>query len=229
MKVVVSWSGGKDSCLASFLAQEQGHELAYLLNMSSVEFRRSSGHGIALELISCQSEALSIPLVQGQFTRQDSSSYEKSFKENLSQLKERGVKGVVSGDIHLPESKEWIARVCDEVGLETLTPLWGMEVETVITQFIDLSFEALVVTTKADLMGPEWLGRSIDKVFVTDLPRLAENVDLCGERGEFHTFVTNGPLFHKKIKVLSTDRVFRESPPNGYWFLDIKQYEVVAK
>ena len=94
-----------------------------------------------------------------------------------------------------------------------------MEQEQIITDFVAQGFEAIVVSAKADLLGSEWLGRTIDGKFLSDLKTVG--VTMCGEEGEFHTFVTNGPLFKRRVKILKGDRVLRD----GYWFLDISEWQ----
>jgi len=96
-------------------------------------------------------------------------------------------------------------------------PLWGRNSREVVLDFIDAGFEAIVVCVKADLLGPEWLGRKIDRAFVSALAEANPRVDLCGENGEFHTFVIGGPLFKDRVRALPGEKVLRE----GYWLLDL--------
>jgi uncharacterized protein (TIGR00290 family) len=106
-------------------------------------------------------------------------------------------------------------------------PLWGLSQEKILTDFIGSGFEAIVVVTKADLLGEEWLGRKIDLDFARDLDELGrtKGITLCGEAGEYHTFVTNGPLFNQRLEILVTKKVLKD----GYWFLDILECELQAK
>jgi len=222
MKWVASWSGGKDSCLACYKALGEGKAVGFLLNMISAPFQRCSWHGITAELIRRQGEATGIPLIQQQFSPQ-ANEYENAFKGALCGLRERGVGGLITGDIYLEEHRQWLVRLCDEVKMELLMPLWGMDVEEIPHKFIASGFEAIVVCVKADLLPPSFLGRKVDKNLISDLKRL--NIDPCGERGEYHTAVVGGPLFTKNIVIRSTKQVLRD----GHWFLDIEQYEVVEK
>ena len=228
MLVACSWSGGKDSCFACYKAMGEGLTLCSLLTMVSREYQRSGSHGIRRELLYRQSEAIGIPMLQKEFTREsDELGYERVFKEALRELKQRGAEGFVTGDIYLQENRDWVERVCRESGVQPIMPLWGVDTSEAISQFAHAGFEAILVTAKADLLNEDWLGRKIDRRFVREIHNLGrvKSVDPCGEAGEFHTFVTNGPLFKGEIKILETEKVLR----NGYWFLDILRYEVGEK
>ena len=106
-------------------------------------------------------------------------------------------------------------------------PLWGIKTEALIKGFIEAGFEAYVVSTQANLLGKKWVGRRIDKRFISDIKgvRRKSSIDICGEAGEYHTFVVDGPFFKKRIELLRTRKVFIR----GYWFLDIKDYKLVEK
>ena len=221
VKAVVSWSGGKDSCYACYLAPSLGYQVSSLLTMVSRQFQRSGGHGIEAQLMRRQAEATGIPMLQQECAGDD---YEEMLKSALRQLQGEGAQALVTGDIYLQENRDWVERVAGEVGLEAVFPLWGMKPGEVTRGFIGAGFEALVVALQADLLGEEWLGRRVDADFLSDLLALGK-VDPEGERGEFHTFVLDGPLFKRRIAVLETGRVLRD----GRWFLDIPRYELREK
>ena len=218
MKVIASWSGGKDGCFACYRALAQGYEVSYLVNFISREFRRVSFHGTRAHLIYRQAQAIGIPLAQYTVPR-DLSLYEQTFKQAVSALKRNGVEGMVFGDISLQEHRDWIERVCGELGITPLLPLWGMTPELVLSDFIKAGFEAVITSVKADIFDEKWLGRRIDRSFQSDLKKLGQRIefDICGEQGEYHTLVVDGPLFRKRVQVTYGVRVQR----NGYWFLDI--------
>jgi uncharacterized protein (TIGR00290 family) len=226
VKVIASWSGGKDSCLACHKALAQGHEIAYLLNFISREFRRVSFHGTRAHLIARQAQAVGIPLVQ-YAVPPDMSSYEQTFKKAVSMLRRKGVEGMVFGDIYLEEHRAWIERVCGEIGITPLQPLWGIAPELVLGDFIEAGFEAMVISAKADIFDEAWLGRKIDCSSVADLKKLRQlkESDVCGEQGEYHTLVVDGPLFRKRVQVTYGIKVQR----NGYWFLDIPRCRLQLK
>lgn len=219
-KVIATWSGGKDSCFAAYKAMQKGYKLSYLANTVSAEFKRVGLHGIQDILVQQQARLVGVPLLQKAVV---GINYEKEFKENLKR-KQHVVSGVVFGDIFLNECRSRNERVCKDLGLITIEPLWGRKSIEILKDFISCGFEAFVVSTQASLLGSKWLGRKINHHFIKDIQKL-KDIDPCGENGEYHTFVTNGPLFKKKIVITETGKVFR----NGYWFLDIQKYQLINK
>lgn len=217
----MSWSGGKDCCLACYRTIASGIRLRYLLNMVTEDGQRSRSHGLAAKWLQIQAQAIGIPLIQRPTTR---TNYEAEFKRALLGLKQEGVTTGVFGDIDFNAHREWIERVCSEMGMEFRLPLWEENQSKLLREFIDLGFEAVVVATKADLLGEEWLGRKVDSAFMTDLARLG-NITPCGEAGEYHTLVINGPVFKKRMEIIETSNVLRD----GHWFLDILKCELRSK
>jgi len=226
MKVIASWSGGKDSCFACYRALAQGYEVSHLVNFISREFRRVSFHGTRAHLIYRQAQAIGIPLVQ-RTVPPDMSLYERTFKKAVSALKRNGVEGMVFGDIYLQEHKDWIEKVCGELGITPFLPLWGIVPEQVLSDFIEAGFEAVVISAKADIFDEKWLGRRVDRSLLFDLKKLGEGkeLDVCGEHGEYHTLVVDGPLFRKRVQVTYGVRVQR----NERWFLDIPRCRLELK
>lgn len=198
--------------------QDKNLKVKYLLNMISEDGRRSRSHGINSTLLRAQSDAMSIPIIQRKTTW---GSYEKVFKKAVFELKKEGIEIGVFGDIDLQEHRDWIERVCREIGIKSLLPLWKEDREELLKEFIRADFKAIVVATKADSLGKEWLDRRIDEQFIQDLKKL-NDVDLCGEKGEYHTFVTSGPLFKKQIEITKSEKVLREN----HWFLEILEWRL---
>jgi len=218
---VSSWSGGKDSCLACYKAMEEGYKVEYLLNFISKEYKRCCFHGIEPALLKLQTELIGIPLVQKEVSP-DMEMYEEEFKKAVSELKAMGVKGMVFGDIYLDEHKTWVERVCKDLEIQPIEPLWGIAPEEIVKDFINAGFKAIVVSCKADIFGKEFIGRYVDNNFLDELKR--KNICPCGENGEFHTFVIDGPIFKKKIEITESEVVLKK----GFWeyhFLDIKRYQ----
>jgi diphthine-ammonia ligase len=222
VKVVASWSGGKDSCFATYKAIQEGFNVSQLLIMMS-DKSKSNFHMISSELLDAQSQAIGIPIVK-QITTPD--TYEQDFKKALMQMKTKGMDGLVTGDIYDVALHEagWLDRICEEVGLKLIKPLWHRDTQQVLNEFINEGFKATVVRVKNELLGMEWLGREVNKEFYNDLLKLG-TVDPCGERGEYHTFVTDGPLFKKQIKILES----KKTTLNGYGRFEIKRFEVKPK
>lgn len=212
-----SWSGGKDSCLACWKAISQGLKVSYLLNFVNKDSTRAMSHGLDHKLIALQAQAMNLPIIQQKVTWK---TYEAGFKAALAELRLKGVTGLITGDIYLQEHKDWIDRVCGEVGIEAVLPLWGLDTAQLLADFIDASFKAIIVSVKTEIFGKEWLGRQVDNKLAAELYQL--NIDPCGEGGEFHTFVYDGPLFRKSVRIINSTTVFRDDR----WFLDILEYSL---
>ena len=225
LTAVSSWSGGKDSCLACYKAMQSGYKIKYLLNFISKEYRRCCFHGIEAKLLKLQAESTEIALIQKEVSP-DMKEYEKEFKQAVSELKAKGIRRMVFGDIYLEEHKGWVERVCNELEIQPIEPLWGIPPEEVVKDFINLGFKAIVVSCKADILGEEFIGKYVDNGFLTELKE--RNICPCGENGEFHTFVIDGPIFKKKIEITESQAVFKKGFWE-YWFLDIKRYKAMRK
>jgi diphthine-ammonia ligase len=223
MKVVASWSGGKDSCFACYKAIKEGHDVSNLLIMMS-DPSVSNFHLIRSDMLDAQSEAIGIPIVKQTTTAE---TYEQDFKNALLKMKAEGVEGIVTGDVFDVALHEagWLDRICKEVGLTPVRPLWHRDTKQILDEFISAGFKATLVRVKLDLLGMEWLGREINRKFFDDLLKLG-TVDPCGEHGEFHTFVTDGPLFKKqRIEILESEK----TKLNSHGRLVIKRFEVKSK
>jgi len=219
MKVFSSWSGGKESCLACYKALSEGYDVSYLLNFISEDGTRSRAHGISSDLLVLQAEAIGIPIIQVKSTWE---SYEAKFKDAAAGLKKEGVKGGIFGDIDLPEHKEWVDRVCSEAEVASIEPLWGIEPIEILKAFVNTGFKAIVIKVKADLFGEDWLGKEINMQFINDLPK---DIHPCGEHGEYHTFVVDGPLFQRRIEITEAEKKLKD----GSWLLDISGYRLGEK
>lgn len=221
VKTFVSWSGGKDAALSYYRVMGD-FQVTCLLNMVAEDGRISRSHGIRTDVLRMQAEAMGIQIVQ-----QESSweTYEAEFKKILSGLKGRGVEAGIFGDIDLDAHREWVERVSRESGMEAVLPLWGEKNrENLIEELIEAGFETIVVATKKDVLGPEWLGRRIDYDFVRDISKI-KGVDISGEGGEYHTFVVSGPIFKKRINILKSKKITRDR----HCFLDILECELAEK
>lgn len=220
-KVFVSWSGGKDSCFAAYLAGKNGLDVSYLLNMVKEDGIVSWSHHMSSAILQAQARASGLPLVQ---QKAPGPEYEPKFVSALNSLKAKELSGGVFGDIDFQPHRDWVENVCKQAGMTAHLPLWGLSQDRIMDDFIAAGFEAVVVVTKADLMGKEWLGRKVDGSFIKDLNELAKSkpVTPCGEAGEYHTLVVDGPIFQKRLDLLQTQKVFHD----GYWFLDINEYKL---
>lgn len=217
---ISSWSGGKDSCLACYKAMKQGYRIKYLLNFVSRESKRGCFHGIEGNLLKFQADLIGIPLVQKEVSP-DMKKYEEEFKAAVTELRGKDIDTMVFGDIYLLEHESWIKRVCNDLKINALEPLWKNSPGKIIEDFVNLGFEAIIVSCKADVMGREFLGRRVDKALAEELRK--KDICPCGENGEFHTLVVDGPIFSRKIEILESEPVLKQGFWK-HWFLDIKRY-----
>lgn len=212
MKVIGLWSGGKDSCFACYLAIKAGHTLITLLNFAREDGSHSISHGLSAEIISRQAEHTGIPFLQNAMP---SAFYRDEFKRLIAGLKKKdGIEGIVFGDIYLQEHKDWIDKVCGELRVEAIFPVWGRDTGDLLSEIVDAGFKTVIVSTDAKVLGEEWLGREIDRSFIRELP---SEIDPCGEKGEFHSFTYAGPLFRQPVRFKPGRKVME----NRHWFMEV--------
>lgn len=219
MGYISSWSGGKDSCFACYLALCEGYKISHLVNFISQEFNRVSFHGTESRLIQLQSQSIGIPLLQKETTWD---GYEQEFREAVQSLLPDGIRGMVFGDIYLQEHKDWVERVCGDLGIEAVEPLWNKNPEKLFTDFIDAGFEAIIVSAKSELIDEDWIGQRVDRNFMEYLK--AKNIDICGESGEYHTLVVDGPFFKRRLEIMENRTINRDNR----WFLDTCKYRLAC-
>ncbi len=203
MNYFVSWSGGKDCCFACYKAISQGSKITQLVNL---RFKGSS-HTVDKNLLRFQAETIGIPIIQRETLWEN---YERDFKETVRPLVSKDVQGIVFGDLFCEEFQEqkhkaWAERVCGELELKAVEPLWGMKADQVYREFLAAGFEAIIISVKSDLIDEEWLGQKMDETFLKYL--MDKRLNACGELGEYHTLVVNGPLFRKKIIIQKSRHV----------------------
>ena len=189
-----SWSGGKDSCLSLYRALKAGYSCASLLTMIDETGKHSRSHGLFPDALKSQADAMEIPL---RTAAASWGNYEMQFKEQAAFFRNENILHGVFGDIDLEPHREWVERVCRESGITAHLPLWKGVRRTLVQEFIDAGFKALIVVVNTKKMPDKFLGRFIDGALVNELEEVG--VDACGENGEFHTFVYDGPLFKKKL------------------------------
>ncbi len=222
MKLICSWSGGKDSCFALHRATKKRHQVQNLLTMMQ-DKSTSNFHMISSQLLDAQSEALGISIAKVPTTPK---TYEEDFIKALTEAKKKGAEGIITGDIFDVALHEagWLDKITSEIGLKPVRPLWHRDTTEVLNEWINEGFKATVVRMKKELLTMDYLGRNLDRSFFNDLKKLG-NIDLCGEHGEYHTFVTDGPNFKKRIEVQET----KTSTVNGWGRLEITKFAVKPK
>lgn len=197
-KAIVAWSGGKDSALALYETLSSGkYEILNLLTTVTEGYDRISIHGVRRVLLEQQANALCIPLDVTFISKGASDEeYERAVLKALKTIRDSGVSSVVFGDIFLEDIRKYREHILAEAGLEGIFPLWKKDTQALARRFINLGFKAVITSVDANVLGKDFAGREYDERFLAALPA---NVDPCGENGEFHSFVHNGPIFHRNV------------------------------
>ncbi|NER14079.1 diphthine--ammonia ligase [Leptobacterium flavescens] len=212
-KAYFNWSSGKDSSLALHRLLEEGkYDIVKLVTTVNTDYNRVSMHGLRNELLELQADAIGLPLhkipLSGNVSMKE---YDKVMKSQMELLKQQASIAVF-GDIFLEDLKKYREERLSEVGIKAVFPLWKEDTKALIDEFLDLGFKAITVCVNAKLLGASFVGRVIDRDFIKELP---ENVDPCGENGEFHTFVFDGPIFKKAVPFKIGEKVHRTYSPAG--------------
>lgn len=216
-KVVVAWSGGKDSVLTVHDILHSGrHEIVSLLCTLTADFDRVSMHGVRRILIERQAASIGIPLQEVFLPAPCTNDvYESRLEEALARYRDSGVRKVAFGDIFLEDIRRYRENQMKKAGMECLFPLWGRDSRTLARAFIDAGFRAVITCVDSTCLDRTFVGRLVNHSFLQDLP---EGVDPSGENGEFHTFVFDGPLFRKPIPFQTGEVRFRDE---RFYFCDL--------
>jgi uncharacterized protein (TIGR00290 family) len=216
--ILFSWSGGKDSALALHaLRQRADVRVTGLLTTVTEGYDRISMHGVRRHLLRRQAEALALPLYEVGIPPQCVNPvYETRMEQALQLQLDFGVRTVAFGDIFLEDLREYRERNLARLGMRAIFPLWKRDTRELAGEFCALGFHAIAVCIDPKKLDRSFSGREVTPEFFADLP---ENVDPCGENGEFHTFVFGGPIFGKTITVQRGERVDRD----GFTFCDLQE------
>ena len=225
-KAVYNWSGGKDSSFALWqVLKNKEFDIKYLLTSMSAEHRRISMHGVAEYLLDEQAENLGLPL-RKIYLKEDSSleTYNSVIEEELEYAKSIGVSTSIFGDIFLEDLRDYREKQLEKVGMKGVFPIWKRDTLELVNEFIDSGFKAVIVSANAKLLDKSFCGRIIDRDFINDLPK---GVDPCGENGEFHSFVFDGPIFSKPIDIEIGETIKKkynvsEGIDSEFWYTDLK-------
>ena len=205
-KFIVSYSGGKDSTLALYYAMQVGKALG-LIVMLEEQGLRSRSHAMSMEIIQAQANALGLPIITASSSWND---YETEFLKLLADAKQQGADVLVTGDLDMPEHGCWHDRMTQQAGLKLCMPLWERPHREVIEEFIQLGFKTMIVTVNLDLgMKVDDLGKILTLDYIQELEN--RGIDPCGEGGEFHSTVIDGPLFTAPIAVRKGDILYHEN------------------
>lgn len=198
-KAIFSWSGGKDSAYALYkLLEENNYSVKALFTILSEEYQRVNFHAILPSLLDKQAEAIGIQLDKAFITKSnDIEEYAKKLEPFLLKHISNNIKTIAYGDIYLEDLRSFRIKCLKKIGMDSIYPIWKTNTKDNIKDFINLGFKAILTCVDTNILDKSFVGREIDDNFIKDLPK---NVDSCGENGEFHTFVYDGPIFKHPIK-----------------------------
>lgn len=233
-KAIFNWSSGKDSAFALYkILNSNQFEIVSLITSINERYRRVSMHGLSEELLEKQAESIGISLQKIMLPESPSiDEYNSIMNLTLKELKQKGITHSIFGDIFLEDLRKYREEKLNEVGLKAVFPLWKENTKDLIQEFLSLGFKTIVICVNENFLDKSFVGRIIDQQFIDDLP---ENVDPCGENGEFHTFTFDGPIFQFPIK-FKIGEIIRKTYPKpssetsekndeeyGFWFCDLIQ------
>lgn len=216
-KAIVSWSGGKDSAMALYAIRAGAtYEVLALLTTVTEGYDRISMHGVRRSLLEEQSRSLNIPVEKIYISQKSSNEeYETKLKEKLLLYRRKGISSVVIGDIFLEDLRKYREENLAKIDMKGIFPLWKRDTAGLAREFIDLGFKAVVTCVDSRHLPGEFAGREFDRQFLSDLP---PNVDPCGENGEFHSFVYDGPIFEHPVLHRKGEIVLRD---NRFYYCDL--------
>jgi len=233
-KAYFNWSGGKDSALALWeMQKEKDFQIEYLITTMNNFHNRVSMHGVRRELLEAQAASLNILLTTVELPEEPSmQQYESAMIEKINWLKARGITYSIFGDIFLEDLKKYREERLEAAGIGCIFPIWKRNTTELMKTFIDRGFKAVIVCVSEKFLDKSFCGRYVDQEFCNDLPT---SVDVCGENGEFHTFVFDGPIFRYPVNFKVGTTVYKEykaprnlhnthEPPEknyGFYFCDL--------
>lgn len=230
-KAIFNWSSGKDSALALYKTlQEEKFKVTSLLTSINKEFQRISMHGVHVSLLEKQAESLGFPLIKMELPKEPTmEEYREITGKTMNEIKSQGVTHSIFGDIFLEDLRKYREDQLKTIGMEGVFPLWKIDTTNLIHEFLNLGFKTIVTCVNETYLDKSFAGRIIDKDFIKDLP---ENVDPCGENGEFHTFTFDGPIFKNPVQFEVGETVKKTYPkPKSdendetgeyiFWFCDL--------
>jgi uncharacterized protein (TIGR00290 family) len=216
-KVLVSWSGGKDSAMALHEILKSGkYQVSALLTTITAEYDRISTHGVRRILLERQASALGFPLEKVFIPRNAANEvYEANMGKMLEKCREAGVSSVVFGDLFLEDIRQYREKQLAALNMECIFPLWKRDTRDLALSFIELGFRAVTTCVDSQKLDRQFVGREIDGQFLSELP---PTVDPCGENGEYHSFVYDGPIFKERVAYTPGEILLRD---NLFWYCDL--------
>ncbi|QOR75009.1 MAG: diphthine--ammonia ligase [Thermoflavifilum sp.] len=228
-KAFLNWSGGKDAMMAYFTLRASQHlHIAFFLTTCNEAYRRISMHGVRETLLDLQAQSLGVPLKKVWLPEQASMDiYNAAMQQALMELQQEGCTTAVFGDIFLEDLRRYREQQLQTIGMKASFPLWKEDTRDLLKRFVDSGFQAIVVCVNGHRLDRSFAGRIIDHRFIEDLP---PDVDPCGENGEFHSFVFDGPLFRFPVAFRKGEIIERQFPAAAegstgwdtvFWYCDL--------
>ena len=220
----MNWSGGKDSSLTLHkVLEDPAYKVDSLLTSFNAAYDRVSMHGVRRQLMEAQAASIGIPLQTIELPEQpDMSIYEQAMREKVTSLKEKGCTHAIFGDIFLEDLRRYREEKLESMGVTCIFPLWKIPSVTLMQEFLEKGFKAIIVCVNTKWLDKSFCGRIIDEDFLRDLPA---DVDPCGENGEYHSFVFDGPVFRYPIPFEKGDIVYKEynglDGPAKFYFCEL--------
>jgi uncharacterized protein (TIGR00290 family) len=208
-RLILSWSGGKDSAMALYeLNRSERWQVAGLLTTVTQDYDRISMHGVRCTLLEKQAASLGLTLTKVLISKDATNAeYESRMKAVLEGFRREGIFVIAFGDIFLRDIKKYREDNLAQVGMAAVFPIWGRDTAELARSFIDLGFEAVLTCVDLKTLEKGLAGRLFDRSLLSDLPA---QVDPCGENGEFHSFVYDGPIFRERIECMKGETVVRD-------------------
>jgi uncharacterized protein (TIGR00290 family) len=204
MKFAASYSGGKESALALHRATRQGHTPVLLITTFNVDKNHSYFHGINEAILNRVSDSLGIPSL---LVKTKDDDYTQNFEKALTHAKALGAQACVFGDIDIEEHRNWCSERCEKVDLEPLFPLWGESRKSIVYEFIDSGFIANISVVNTKYLNDSFLGQQLTRETANRIS--GEGADICGENGEYHTFVSAGPIFRQPVRFSLGEKIIK--------------------
>ncbi|ATC37293.1 MULTISPECIES: diphthine--ammonia ligase [Elizabethkingia] len=223
-KVLMNWSGGKDSAMALYnILNNKNYKVEGLLTSVNAANQRISMHGVSGEMLVKQAESIGLPLTKINLPEaSDMTAYENIMEQTLSTFTEQGIETSVFGDIFLEDLRKYREQQLEKIGWKAVFPLWKKDTRNLVYEFLELGFRTRICCINKQYLDSDFLGCDLDEYLIDKLP---ENVDPCGENGEFHTFVYAGPVFQNNLRIKNGERVEKsynhDGKSYGYEFCDI--------
>lgn len=212
LEAFCSWSGGKDCCISLYLALQQEIRVSTLFTVMIPKIKRSRSHGIRQEILEKQAELMGL---KWKCRSASWDAYKTEFLNGLKLLAGQGIKAGIFGDIDINSHQQWNIDVCSHYGMKAIHPIWKHDREKIVETFLNNGFKAYIVCVRNGQLDPSFVGREFSEETIEDLKK--EKIDLCGENGEFHTLVVDGPLFLRPLDISFGPPQLRE----GMWVTDV--------